>query len=67
MTTELPQVNDKARFSVSQAAEILGVCRATIYRAIELPAPFGLKATIKPRGRGYWIYGKDIKHYWRNN
>jgi excisionase family DNA binding protein len=51
-------MSDRRRFSVSEAADVLGVADRTVYRMIER----GDLGAIKP-GRGYTITRSHLREY----
>lgn len=66
MTNEMPNVKETNRYSVAEAAEILGVHRTTLYNKIKAGAHCGGIASGRRRsGGGMYITGKEILRYWR--
>lgn len=64
MVNEEPKVSPTARFSISEAAEILGVHRSTLRRHTNV-GPTGISCSYrKSNGRKFYT-GLDIIRFWR--
>lgn len=66
MTCEVPNVKETGRYSVSQAAALLGISRATLYRAIALgPRNGGIDSRVRRNNGRREIAGREILRFWR--
>ena len=64
MVNEEPQVSPTARYSIGEAAQILGVHRNTLRRHTNT-GPTGIDCSFrKSNGRRFYT-GKDIVKFWR--
>ena len=64
MVNEEPKVSPTARFSIGEAADILGVHRNTLRRHTNI-GPTGIKCQYrKSNGRKFYT-GLDIVRFWR--
>lgn len=64
MVIDEPKISPTARFSISEAAEILGVHRNTLRRHTNV-GPTGIKCSHrKSNGRKFYT-GLDIIKFWR--
>ena len=62
MVTEEPNVSDTARYSVTQAAEVMGVNRRTILRHTDAGY---LKCNYRRTNQRKFYFGKELKRYWK--
>lgn len=66
MVSEIPNVSERGRYSVSQATMLLGISRATLYKAINLGSKHGGIDSRRRRDNGRrQITGREILRYWR--
>lgn len=65
MVNEPPNVKENGRYTVAQAAALLGVSKSTLYKKIVAGARCGGIACGQRRTvRGLYITGKEILRFW---
>ena len=66
MTTQIPDIQPRDKFSVSAAAKILGVGRDTLYRAIKVGGRRGgIDAHVRHNNGRLQITGREILRFWQ--
>lgn len=67
MVSETPNVKETGRYSVTQAAELLGISRYSLYKAIALgPRNGGIDHRVRRNNGRKEISGREILRYWRS-
>lgn len=64
MVVEEPKVSPTARFSIGEAAEILGVHRNTLRRYTNI-GPTGIRCHYRKSNNRKFYTGMDIVMFWR--
>ena len=62
MRAELPSIADTARYSFTEAARLLGMSRPTFYKRVRQGF---IKRHMYMDSKRPFVYGIDIKHYFR--
>lgn len=63
MINEMPQINSSSRYSTTEAANILGIHRSSLWRATKE----GLIACNERKSGKRFYYGREIIRYWKEN
>lgn len=66
MVCEIPNVSERGRYSIAQTTMLLGISRATLYRAIKLGSKRGgIDSSVRRDNGRRQIIGREILRYWR--